>query len=1101
MSVIHSLSCLPMRKPSVRIAVVTSVILMTGVLAVVFGSHNRSQNDTPIPFLEQQGSTDLRGQLTIIGQKNSVSVVRVTFSAGTSTETLTENRIYLVTVPDDQSIASVPLDQVIELASNSNQPVNYFGYQYTSADAATEKANRDNADFHTRFPGVFFASTKALQEDASHGNTLENFATRNNITFTGALLQKNSQYFVVVNETGNTSFSVYPPVCGDGIRAGAEECDDGKQCSDGTACDAVDSCVGRVPLGEENLCLPRNGDGCTATCQSEVAVTFGWTQDTHINPPRSCTDLCALESGRFVRGDCSEGGCPAGIIPAGGGAYYRTGDTWGSATCSFAVGVSEKYCCCSMTTVNSCGDGFVVGNEQCDDGNTAANDGCSATCTVESGWACTGTNPSTCSTTCGDGQVQPGEDCDDGNTTPADGCSATCQTESGWACTGTYPSTCTATCGDGVKAGTETCDDGKQCDDNNRTPCTGLGVEQCRGMGDGRCLSRDGDGCSAACQTESGWNCTGEPSACTKCGNGTIETGETCDDHNLNNNDGCGATCQTETGYTCTGAPSTCVLSGNILRMTSVQFTPLDVQSGDYTTSASLSVQVQNVSSLTATNTTITMPMPAAILSYPPVLTFRSAGEGTTCSLNNGQLSCNLGDLQAGDTKSLALLFDVNTLNDPYCLDHSNISAALSAESDTTDPVSVDNHVSASLLAGCPVDFGIVSAHFDPGAEKRGANPTLNIIVKNYGPAFDNKDIVFAALPADLTFVNPQSACRFEWGRLHCSTGPIAPGQTKTIWADFHIAGNFIQCSGEIPLNVDLSFFGGRPDPNPGNDSSQATVTAVCPTPGADLDIGIQSPQQRPDQEVVFPVRVHNYGSDAASSVVVSHTLSTGVTFQSAQGADCNVQGNLLQCSLAGELAGVTQYGVGGEKNFSVTLRYPASQNCGESEERRETFSVENATSDPNPRNDSYTVFFQTACPADFGIVSAQFDPVSVPSGTTPPSTTTLSVNVENSGSAADDAYLNISWSNGNYFTDVALPPFCDTDWDYLKGNYTKCWTGNLSPGESKRFSFTYRANSGLMCSANVPIAIDLSLDGQGNDQNWNNNTTRATVTWECPQQ
>ncbi|MFA5800094.1 MAG: hypothetical protein WC840_04000, partial [Candidatus Peribacteraceae bacterium] len=357
--------------------------------------------------------------------------------------------------------------------------------------------------------------------------------------------------------------------------------------------------------------------------------------------------------------------------------------------------------------------------------------------------------------------------------------------------------------------------------------------------------------------------------------------------------------------------------------------------------------------------------------------------------------------------------------------------------------------------------------------------------------------IVFDALPADLTFVNPQSACRFEWGRLHCSTGPIAPGQTKTIWADFHIAGNFAQCSGEIPLTVDLSFFGGRPDPNPDNDSSRVTVTAVCPTPGADLDIGVQPPQQQPDQDVVFPVRVHNYGSDAASSIVVSHTLSDSVTFQSAQGADCNVQGNLLQCSLTGELDGVTQYGVGGEKNFSVTLRYPVPQNCGQSEEHRETFSVENAVSDPNPRNDSYTVFFETACPADLGMISARFDPVSAPSGTT----TTFTVSVENFGSDVDDAYVNISGLNGNYFTTTSAAPFCDTDWDYLKGNYTKCWTGPLSPGESKLFSLTYRANSGLLCSADVPIAIDLSLDGQGNDQNRNNNTTRATVTWECPQQ
>ena len=36
----------------------------------------------------------------------------------------------------------------------------------------------------------------------------------------------------------------------------------------------------------------------------------------------------------------------------------------------------------------TCGDGIVAGNEQCDDGNTVAGDGCSATCTLEPGFAC-----------------------------------------------------------------------------------------------------------------------------------------------------------------------------------------------------------------------------------------------------------------------------------------------------------------------------------------------------------------------------------------------------------------------------------------------------------------------------------------------------------------------------------------------------------------------------------------------------------------------------------------------------------------------------------------------------------------------------------------
>lgn len=58
----------------------------------------------------------------------------------------------------------------------------------------------------------------------------------------------------------------------------------------------------------------------------------------------------------------------------------------------------------------SCGDGMREGSEACDDADTSPGDGCSATCTVESGWTCTTPlmAPSTCQEACGEGAVVPG---------------------------------------------------------------------------------------------------------------------------------------------------------------------------------------------------------------------------------------------------------------------------------------------------------------------------------------------------------------------------------------------------------------------------------------------------------------------------------------------------------------------------------------------------------------------------------------------------------------------------------------------------------------------------------------------------------------------
>ena len=96
-----------------------------------------------------------------------------------------------------------------------------------------------------------------------------------------------------------------------------------------------------------------------------------------------------------------------------------------------------------------CGDGVLAASEQCDDGNTISEDGCSNACEIE---------------VCGDGTLQLllGEQCDDGNIISGDGCNEQCGPE--------Y-------CGDNIiQQGL-----GEQCDDGNTLA---------------------GDGCSAACTIE-----------------------------------------------------------------------------------------------------------------------------------------------------------------------------------------------------------------------------------------------------------------------------------------------------------------------------------------------------------------------------------------------------------------------------------------------------------------------------------------------------------------------------------------------------------------------------------------------------------------------
>lgn len=136
---------------------------------------------------------------------------------------------------------------------------------------------------------------------------------------------------------------------------------------------------------------------------------------------------------------------------------------------------------------NSCGDGMLDTNEECDDGNTINDDGCSSTCKKE-----TSSTPPVITPVCGNRIVETGEGCDDGNTLNGDGCSSYCQVET------TQPVQTTPVCGNGKV------ENGEDCDDGNTV---------------------SGDGCSSACKKEStpspepscpneGDSCSGKSSMC-----------------------------------------------------------------------------------------------------------------------------------------------------------------------------------------------------------------------------------------------------------------------------------------------------------------------------------------------------------------------------------------------------------------------------------------------------------------------------------------------------------------------------------------------------------------------------------------------------------
>jgi cysteine-rich repeat protein len=261
--------------------------------------------------------------------------------------------------------------------------------------------------------------------------------------------------------------------------------------------------------------------------------------------------------------------------------------------CDYASHAGPTHCTFACT-IAACGDGVLTAalGEECDDGNLADGDGCSAACAVELGWNChlyanacdgtgtgsggpatgpfvndpgiVGNDPSSaiapgkhCLPVCGDGcaidsiEDRFDEQCDDGNADNTDGCDTFCRS---------------TTCGDGVltvaDAGTITGIGGaEECDDGNRFDLDGCS-STCRRetCGDGvlngaslvtrdpvhdplvDCAIADNAGRACAAASRATARCVYDPGQGTGwCAASEVEA---CDDHNTVDGDGCDSNCR-----------------------------------------------------------------------------------------------------------------------------------------------------------------------------------------------------------------------------------------------------------------------------------------------------------------------------------------------------------------------------------------------------------------------------------------------------------------------------------------------------------------------------------------------------------------------------
>lgn len=187
---------------------------------------------------------------------------------------------------------------------------------------------------------------------------------------------------------------VWAVACGDGRVGPGEGCDD-------TNTTAGDGCSETCQV-EQGFTCQIAGARCTVTCGDGVASGRETCDDGNVTAGDGCSPACQIEpvywdvtSSSMVGWTCTPGGgpCSASVCgdamdqgePCDDGNDNDMGDG-----CSPGCRLEPDCSAADGSCVSQCGDGLILAGdaEECDDGNDRSGDGCSETCTIETGWMC-----------------------------------------------------------------------------------------------------------------------------------------------------------------------------------------------------------------------------------------------------------------------------------------------------------------------------------------------------------------------------------------------------------------------------------------------------------------------------------------------------------------------------------------------------------------------------------------------------------------------------------------------------------------------------------------------------------------------------------------
>jgi uncharacterized repeat protein (TIGR01451 family)/fimbrial isopeptide formation D2 family protein/LPXTG-motif cell wall-anchored protein len=315
-------------------------------------------------------------------------------------------------------------------------------------------------------------------------------------------------------------------------------------------------------------------------------------------------------------------------------------------------------------------------------------------------------------------------------------------------------------------------------------------------------------------------------------------------------------------------------------------------------------LEATNAGPSPATGVVITDPLDAKVK-------FVSSAAG--CAASGQDVTCAIGNLAAGETKTVSFVVEVVTLPGVGKV----IPNVAAIDGNEPNPDCDDAHPDALCNTDDEetpqpeVDLGITKSDGDAKIRKVGDEFTYTLEATNAGPDTATGVVITDPLDERLAFVSSDDGCAAEGQDVTCLIGDLAAGETKTV--TFKVKALKLPDPGKTIPNV-ATITGNEPQP----DCDDEHPNALCDTddeetPGPTSDLGIKKNDgghviRKVGEKFTYTFTVTNKGPDDEPNAVLTDVLPAELRFVP-PAKNCTADGQTVTCKIGAIKAGETLKG------------------------------------------------------------------------------------------------------------------------------------------------------------------------------------------------